>query len=600
MNIMLRTLADMSMQASWIIVVVVVLRYMFRNRSKKFRLALWAVVGFRLICPFSFEVPYSLGLQKEVVSGSAAISQFREYTVTTGNSTQAAGVSFMQVGYAVWLVGVVVLGMVAVIQYVYMKRRLSTAVRLQDEIMLSDQIRTPFVMGIVYPHIYLPYGMDERDLQYVMDHERMHIRCMDPLLKLIGWILACVHWFNPVVWLGYRLFAQDIELVCDERVIEHYTSEQQADYSMAMVRASMHASGMHMICPVGFGETGVKERVRSIMNYKKPSFWIVALSIAVCVITASCFLSSPQRTSFSINITVPAGANLQYFYASSQISPRSSKLKISCAQGQGEFDVALRKCEDREGGPIVGTYMEPGMSGTVNVEKGVWYDFGIQATNNTQEDIVYTLQVKPVDLRIEDGVYGELEQYRSSYIGDASNSTALAMNLPYGEKLRYDHIELQTDSMPYGMSVYLKGSGNGTNLQNCAQTAFDLISNLDEISFCRADNGEVIATYVRNRLWAEKVEPVTGTWVLTIGNDSVSEISIQMDDESMHMNNADGTLFKKGEEVYLVELKANADATVTASNGNHEVLFQAYVRNGFVEGMDLKVAEMDDWDLSLQ
>ena len=110
----------------------------------------------------------------------------------------------------------------------------------------------------------------------------------------------------------------------------------------------------------------------------------------------------------------------------------------------------------------------------------------------------------------------------------------------------------------------------------------------------------MIATYVRNRLWAEKVEPVTGTWVLTIGNDSVSEISIQMDDESMHMNNADGTLFKKGEEVYLVELKANADATVTASNGNHEVLFQAYVRNGFVEGMDLKVAEMDDWDLSLQ
>lgn len=599
MNTILRTLADMSMQASWIIVAVIVVRYAFRNRSKKFRLALWAVVAFRLICPLSFEAPYSLGLQQQVVSGSAVASQLRQYSVTTTDNISATGISGTHMLSWIWAAGMVVLGCYAMMQYCTMRKKLSTAVILRDEIMMSDQIRTPFVMGVIHPHIYLPCGMDEKDIKYVIDHERMHVRYQDPYFRLMAWILTCVHWFNPVVWIGYRLFIQDIELICDERVIENYTSLQQADYSMAMVHSSMFASGMHLICPLGFGETGVKQRIRSIMNYRKPSFWITVVCIAVCVVTAACFLSHPQRTSFSIEITVPAGSDVQYYYASSQIAPRSSRLKVKCEQGQGEFSVVLRECENRDG-ELIEAYMEPGMSTYVDVKKGVWYDFGIQAMNPTQEDLVYTLQIKPVDLRIEDGVYGELEQYRSSYVGDASNSAGLAMNLPYGENFRYDHIELQTDTMPYGMTVYLKGTGNGTGLRNCAQIAFDLISNLDEMTFCKADGGEVIATYARNRLWAEKIEPVTGTWVLTIGNGSVSEIAIQMENESLYMNNANESLFKKGEHVSLSELPADADATVSARNRDHEVLFQAYVKDGLVEGMDLKVAEMDDWDLRLE
>ena len=168
-----------------------------------------------------------------------------------------------------------------------------------------------------------------------------------------------------------------------------------------------------------------------------------------------------------MKITVPAGSELEYYYASSQIAPENSSLKVVCEQGQGEFSVVLRECENRDG-EWIETYMEPGISGTVPVKKGVWYDFGIRAMNTTEEDVVYTLLVKPVELRIEDGVYGELEQYRSSYVGDASNSAGLAMALPYGENFRYDHIELQTDAMPYGMTVFLKGTGKGTGLQNCA------------------------------------------------------------------------------------------------------------------------------------
>lgn len=545
MTVLLRTLADMSIQASWIIAATVVLRFVFRNRSKKFRLALWAVVAFRLICPLSFEAPYSLGLQQQAVTGAAGLSQLKEYTVTTGSSPQSAGISVMYVVSAIWLAGVIAFGIYALIQYIRMKQRLCTAVILQEGIMVSDQIRTPFVMGLIHPYIYLPCGLDENDRQYVIDHERMHIRYLDPAVKLLGWFLTCIHWFNPVVWIGYRLFVQDIELVCDERVIEHYTSDQRADYSMAMVHSSIFATGMHLICPLGFGETGVKERIHSIMNYRKPSFWATVVCIAVCVVAAACFLSHPRRTSFSMKITVPAGSELEYYYASSQIAPENSSLKVVCEQGQGEFSVVLWECENRDG-EWIETYMEPGLSGTVDVKKGVWYDFGIRAMNTTEEDVVYTLLVKPVELRIEDGVYGELEQYRSSYVGDVSNSAGLAMALPYGENFRYDHIELQTDAMPYGMTVFLKGTGKGTGLQNCAQTAFDLIGNLDEISFCKVDDGEVIASYVRNRLWAEKKEPITGTWVLTIGNDDISEISMQMKNESLHMNNADGSLFKKG------------------------------------------------------
>lgn len=598
MNVVIHQLSDMSLQAAWIILAVIVLRYLLRKTSRKIRLALWGIVAFRLICPFSFEAPYSLGLQENVISSSEFVNKASEYAINNDASLgNAVASQHVNIFLMLWLCGVFFVGMYGLIQYLRTKRLVSTAYSLKDEIMISDRIRTPFVMGLFRMKIYLPSGMNSSDSRYVIDHERMHIRYKDPIWKMAGWALLCIHWFNPAVWIAYRLFIQDIELVCDERVIEHYSSQQKADYSEAMVRASIYASGMSMVCPVGFGEVGVRQRIRSIMNYRKPSFLMSIVCVGICVIAAAVFLSHPQKTSFTINITTSSQNGEEVSFADAQLAPRSGKLKVKCKDAPGEFAVVLRECENRDG-EIIETYMENGYSAVIDAEKGVWYDIGVRSMH-IGEDAEWSLQVSPVDLRIEDQT-SVLEQYRSPYVGDASNSAGLAMALPYGENFRYDNIELQTDAMPYGMTVFLKGTGKGTGLQYCAQTAFDLISNLDEISFCKADDGEVIASYVRNRLWAEKKEPITGTWVLTIGNDDISEISMQMENESLHMNNADGSLFKKGEQLSLIELAADADATVSARNRNHEVIFQAYVRNGFVEGMDMKIAEMDDWDLTLQ
>lgn len=597
MTVLLKTLMDMSVQASWMILAVIVVRYVLRNQSKKFRPVLWAVVAFRLIFPFRFEVPYAFGLQENIIPGSGTVNRMTEYSVMN-ESIADHGLSGMEILSIVWLMGVILLVLYTLIQDQKIRHSLSDAVKTDDEIIVSDRIQTPFVIGILYPCICIPSGMKENDLKYVIDHERMHIRYHDPAIRFLAWILTCVHWFNPVVWIGYRLFCQDEELVCDERVIEHYSAQQQADYSMAMVNAGMLSSGISMVTPLGFGESDVKVRIRSIMNYRKPGFLHKTLCILLCIGMAGCFLTNPKDTSFALQIMVPAESDPDFFYASSQVMPQSSHLKVKCEEGTGEFSLVLHRCDepDRE---TVQAYMEPGYSITLDVEKDVWYDFGIMVSNESAEDMIYTIRISPVELRIEDGVYGELEQYRSSYVGDAANTTALATNLPYGEHLRYDHIALQTDVMPYGMTVYLKGSGNGENLQTCAQTAFDLIENLDEITFSKTNSEEAIATYVRDRLWAQKKESIKGTWTLTIGNDSVYEVVIQMENETLCVKNADGNSFTKGEQVALTDLDPDVEGSIAANDRNQETLWKAYIRNGMVEGMDMRIEEVDDWNLVL-
>ncbi|MGM9942187.1 MAG: M56 family metallopeptidase [Bulleidia sp.] len=597
MTVLLKTLWNMSVQASWIILAVMIVRTVFRNQTKKFRHVLWAIAGFRLICPFSLEIPFAFGMRENIITGTDTVRTITEYAVMTEN-TPDHGLSGMEILTVVWLMGVVLLGLYTLIRCHQLKTGLSGSCRTDEDIIVCDTIQTPFVMGILKPWICLPSCMDEKSLKYVIDHERMHIRYHDPLIKLLAWILTCIHWFNPVIWIGYRLFCQDVELVCDERVIEHYNAQQKADYSLAMVNAGMLSSGKSMVYPLGFGETDVKVRIRSVMNYRKPGFLFRTACIILCAGMAGCFLTNPQDTSFRLQITVPAGSAYEFHYASGQVMPESSQLKVKCEEGHGEFSVVLRKCDEKDGEPVQ-MYMEPGYSVDLDVEKGIWYDFGILASNESTEDMTYTMRVSPVEMRIEEGVYGELEQYRSSYVGDAANTTGLAMNLPYGADLRYDHIALQTDVMPYGMTVYLKGSGNGENLQKCAQTAFDLIGNLDEITFAKADSEEVIAAYIRDRLWAEKKEPIDGTWKLTIGNENVCEIAIQMEKETLCVKSANGTCFGKGEQVALTDLAGDVEASIAALDSNREILWKAYVRNGMVEGMDMKISEADDWHLEL-
>ena len=180
----------------------------------------------------------------------------------------------------------------ALASYLRLRRRVSVSLPIQDNIYLCDAISSPFILGVVKPHIYLPSGLDEVQRQNVLSHERAHLARRDHWWKPLGFALLAVYWFNPVLWLAYTLLCRDIELACDERVIRTMDESAVKTYSTVLLACSMPRKAV-ITCPLAFGEVGVKERVKNALHYKKPAFWVVAASVAVCVVVAVCFLTNP-------------------------------------------------------------------------------------------------------------------------------------------------------------------------------------------------------------------------------------------------------------------------------------------------------------------
>ncbi|HBD30594.1 MAG TPA: hypothetical protein DC027_02950, partial [Oscillibacter sp.] len=191
-----------------------------------------------------------------------------------------------------WLIGLGAMLLYALVSYLRLRRRVSVSLHIQDNIYLCDAISSPFILGVVKPRIYLPSGLDEVQQQNVLSHERAHLARRDHWWKPLGFALLAVYWFNPVLWLAYTLLCRDIELACDERVIRTMDESAVKTYSTVLLACSMPRKAV-ITCPLAFGEVGVKERVKNALHYKKPAFWVVAASVAVCVVVAVCFLTNP-------------------------------------------------------------------------------------------------------------------------------------------------------------------------------------------------------------------------------------------------------------------------------------------------------------------
>lgn len=180
----------------------------------------------------------------------------------------------------------------SVLSYWRLSQKIDTAVLHRDNIFQSENVRSPFVFGILRPRIYLPFQIAEQNIEYVIAHEQAHILRKDHWWKPLGFFLLTIHWFNPLIWLAYILLCRDIELACDERVIKLMDNERRADYTQALMSFSVRQRKIAG-CPLAFGETAVKKRIKSVMNYKKPAFWLIVLAVAVCVFAAVCFLTDP-------------------------------------------------------------------------------------------------------------------------------------------------------------------------------------------------------------------------------------------------------------------------------------------------------------------
>lgn len=304
-------LLNLSISASWLVLVVLVLRFVWKRSPKWMNVLLWGIVALRLMLPFSIESALSLIPSAETVS--PAVVQFDPApTITSGvkiidnavnpslsehfAAVPTASVNplyvWTEIAGWVWLIGLGAMLLYAFVSYLRLRRRVSVSLPIQDNIYLCDAISSPFILGVVKPHIYLPSGLDEVQRQNVLAHEQAHLARRDHWWKPLGFALLAVYWFNPVLWLAYALLCRDIELACDERVIRTMDESAVKTYSTVLLACSMPRKAV-ITCPLAFGEIGVKERVRNALHYKKPAFWVVAASVAVCVIVAVCFLTNP-------------------------------------------------------------------------------------------------------------------------------------------------------------------------------------------------------------------------------------------------------------------------------------------------------------------
>lgn len=321
---------NLSYSASWLILAVVAVRLLLKKAPKWISCVLWALVALRLVVPFSLESAMSLLPSSEVIpadiemenhphidSGIYAFNSAVNPVIdTTFAPTETESVNPMQVvvaaGYYVWIAGILIMAVYAIISYLKVRRSVREAALLEKGIMECDEVKSPFILGIFRPIIYVPSGMDSETRELVLAHERAHIQRRDYIWKPLGFALLSVYWFNPLSWIAYILLCRDIESACDERVIRNKTADYMAAYSQALLDCSVQRRRI-AACPVAFGETGVKMRIKNVLNYKKPAFWIVIASLVTCAVVAICFLTNPVKASEDNTEPEAAEAGESYF-----------------------------------------------------------------------------------------------------------------------------------------------------------------------------------------------------------------------------------------------------------------------------------------------
>lgn len=422
-------LLNMSITASWLILAVLGIRLLFRKIPKWITCLLWGVVAIRLIFPLSIESAFSLQLSAEPIRTSTMVEgELIPYVPSvdsnigvvenTVNPLLAEAFAYQEtesvaplqvfIGIAgsVWLSGMVVLLIFALVSMIKLRLRVREAVRYKENIYICDAVKSPFILGIIKPRIYLSSALSEEEMDYIIAHERAHLKRKDHLWKPFGYLLLCIYWFYPLCWIAYIMLCKDIELACDEKVIKDMSFGDKKEYSRVLLFCATQRH-LVMACPLAFGEVGVKERVKTVLNYKKPTFWITIAAIVVCAIVAICFLTNPAKE-YQIRITIPAGSETGFYYSDEEICPKRNTLTIAKGGHLGDTEVILLPVEVKEENaydePIYITAVAPAK---MDVEKGAWFKIGVNMQNPTAEDIDVYVMVRGVEVRIASKTKGD-------------------------------------------------------------------------------------------------------------------------------------------------------------------------------------------------
>ena len=693
MNELFLKIINMSISASWLVLAVLILRLILKKAPKWVNVLLWGTVAVRLICPLSFEstlslIPSAETFPEKIISGPSFDVQtgitpidnrindylgdryFEGVTVPTNN-----GNNIMTILTIVWTIGILLLVAYTVISYWRLHREIDTAVRYKDNIFQSENVSSPFVLGLIKPIIYLPFKLDGQNLEHVVAHEKAHIHRKDHWWKPLGFLLLTIHWFNPLIWLAYVLLCRDIELACDEKVIKGLGNEQRADYTQALVACSVNRRVI-AACPLAFGEVGVKERVKSVMKYKKPAFWVIILAVIACVIVAVCFLTNPKQDSYTLRIVVPAGSQEEFVYTDEEVSTVRNSIKIWSGDGLGDTEVLLSPVNKTTETGYTATYITRGMPVEFDAEKNTWFRIGVNIQNSTDEDIIVYVEVENVEVRISDESTPDrmrfeaeiLEIYDGNYLvkpveGSWELNSADQIEVPIrnahpspepeiGDVIEIEYSGEILETYPARITevfsirvvkeaetwalipmvmvkgtLYLDTGYERDAIERTDHFDGEITSQVDGSERPSVDDQSNFGTgygyqygktegtielFMNGKWWifateearqaiqfpAAEDEP--SKFYLTIGSEGVKCIALSMPNASGGCENADGSLFKKGERIWLDNLDGYADLrglTITSLGENGEIIWTASVpdeeeNKGFTHLVN------DDWEIT--
>lgn len=531
---------NMSFTASFVVAFVLIARLLLKKAPKIFSYILWSVVLFRLICPFSFESVLSL-LPTKATPISQDIIYMQIPQIDTGitilnnavntilpAATPQSSVNPLQIwvfiGSLLWLLGIAVLLIYSLVTLFRLQKQLQDATLYRDNIFISQKIDTAFVLGVFRPKIYLPANLSPTERDYILLHEKTHIKRLDHIVKIISFFAFCIHWFNPFIWIAFFFSEKDMEMSCDEAVIKQLGNDVKKDYSSSLLTL---ATGKRIIggTPLAFGEGNTKGRIKNVLNYKNPAFWVgvVALVSVICVIVG--LIANPKVNS----ILLPAKEEV----TSIQIEQMNegSSLGIIKTSSISDIEVILNALKDSNktlrqtvnDAPYKKDYFRIDITGTVSrtlflYKDGLQYYIedlysGIYRTNrgtSTTIAKVYTAN---------GGVYAEynataLWNARTQYTGDNSAVGKLIGLLSVPEGLHYDHFELQTEAQTYKIEIVYsvptdelagydtKNSSVANPFRKNALLLLALIENVDEIQATLTDGNQKVG-FINGREWAD-------------------------------------------------------------------------------------------------
>jgi len=550
------TVLNMSLTASYVILFVILIRLLLKKAPKVISYALWGVVAFRLIIPFSFEsmlslmprntnavpIPHDIIYQAspQINSGIEAIDSFISRSLpapVVGSSVNPIQI-YIEIGAYIWIVGFMILLIYSIISVLQLKTQLKSARLIEQNIFEAKNLKTPFVLGLIRPKIYLPVGLNATERRYILLHEQTHINRKDHIIKILAFFILSIHWFNPLVWIAFRLMNIDMELSCDERVLKEMNEDVKKPYATSLLSL---ATERHILngSPLAFGEGNVKARIKNVLNYKRPKLWIGAISIIIVTIVGIGLMANPrsvtietvadnfslknlERVTFGtltsgdrvIDLSTAKAMEISDFIKELQVS----KNEVSLDRGAGRDStnqIHLAFNGFANDGTIYDVYFNFNTDFTeVWVDNGIKPSFSYKVKKPDEVKILFKRQFGSDSMAVEIGSAEELWKARTKYIGDNSAVGKLIGLLPIPEGLQIEYFKLHTNVRPYVLEIIYSTSPEIlkyydieekyiTNFfNNNALVLLALIDNADQINATITD-GQLKKGFINAREWAD-------------------------------------------------------------------------------------------------